>query len=1128
MATLALAAAGAAIGNAAITGTVLGLSGAAWGWMIGTTLGSYLFAPTYRSEGPRLSDMKISGGGYGVGIPHVYGAARVNGNVIWASELIETTTTEEVGGKGGGGTEVTTYSYSANIAVGVCEGPVDCIRRIWANGKLIYDVTNTVGQVDDQVISPQNIAIYLGGETQTADPVMQAALGAANVPAYRGLAYVVFEGLQLEKFGNRIPKFDFEIGSGGIINAAWDYVSEGLVTSPDLVNWSPSFPATATETVMGVLSNDNDTFSAWIEYFQASPYESGVRFYRSTDGGQTWVEGETEASWSTNDTKYFSYECRNWIYHDSKYILVTRADDPIGTDGQYMNVLTSTDGLNYSRAGNVMRTGSVNANDKTLDFFYSPLLGKYVGLATDGSSNWFYSGTTLTNLTEVYDATWSLATVASLVEFKNKFYFATVNNSGVVKVYESADLINWAEVYSVPETANSLYYVYLIANSQKLIINYCGYDDGEASFYCGVRSSTDGQNWSDRITLEFYEPSTIVAPRWNGQHFICADIYNTPGQNRVWFSSNGQDWTTYDPGAEFNQGLDRFAFIGSACGTGALPLSTTVGSICAHVGLGANDIDTSAIQSISVSGYVVANQMTARAAIEPLLAAYNVDAYESDGKVVFLPKLDGYVGEAIGTDALGASLSDESFEDYVRISRTQTLELPNEVVVRYVDRDLDYDANQQYARRIAGSSEHVLTLEMPLVLTATEAAQLANNVLYRAWSQRDEFSFSTTHRYSAYEPTDIVFVPYGGENRRVRIVKKEESGALINWSGVSEDLSVYQQIATGAAGGGTTPAIITRAETDLMVFETPVLRDQDDYLQLTVLAGGTTPDPWPGGALYIVGKDAQALQVALGPLPARAITGRLLTDLDPVSDPISADFDLVSTFDVQVPWGTLESRTSEEVLAGFNTCVIQRADGTVEVLGFQTATLTAPGQYTLSSLLRRIRQNSSFSGASAGDKFALLKQSTTKLIGMQLQDVGAEFEFAGPRYGLALSEAATQLITLTGMSKKPLSPIEVVGSRDGSGNLEISWTRRTRIGGSWATGENGPVSEAAEAYEVDIYSNASPPTVLRTLTSASPTVTYAIADQITDFGSPAPASVDVVVYQLSAFIGRGYPAAATV
>src|SRR5690606_16238050 len=35
--------------------------------------------------------------------------------------------------------------------------------------------------------------------------------GAENAPAYRGLAYVVFERMPLEAFGNRVPQLAFEV-----------------------------------------------------------------------------------------------------------------------------------------------------------------------------------------------------------------------------------------------------------------------------------------------------------------------------------------------------------------------------------------------------------------------------------------------------------------------------------------------------------------------------------------------------------------------------------------------------------------------------------------------------------------------------------------------------------------------------------------------------------------------------------------------------------------------------------------------------------------------------------------------------------------------------------------------------
>ena len=52
---------------------------------------------------------------------------------------------------------------------------------------------------------------YTGSESQTPDPLIVAKEGADNAPAYRGLAYVVFERLPLADFGNRIPQLSFEV-----------------------------------------------------------------------------------------------------------------------------------------------------------------------------------------------------------------------------------------------------------------------------------------------------------------------------------------------------------------------------------------------------------------------------------------------------------------------------------------------------------------------------------------------------------------------------------------------------------------------------------------------------------------------------------------------------------------------------------------------------------------------------------------------------------------------------------------------------------------------------------------------------------------------------------------------------
>lgn len=106
---------------------------------------------------------------------------------------------------------------------------------------------------------------------------------------------------------------------------------------------------------------------------------------------------------------------------------------------------------------------------------------------------------------------------------------------------------------------------------------------------------------------------------------------------------------------------------------------------------------------------------------------------------------------------------------------------------------------------------------------------------------------------------------------------------------------------------------------------------------------------------------------------------------------------------------------------------------------------------------------------------------------------------------------------------KPFAPVHVKATRS-NGDVAITWVRRTRIGGDGWEAPDVPLSEDTERYEVDVLDGAA---VVRTLASATPSVTYTAAQQSADFGAPR-AKVDVRVYQLSASYGRGTARAASV
>ena len=222
MATLVLSAVGASIGGslaAGFLGTALGVAGGYAGGLLGGSIDRALgIAPSRRLEGPRLGDLSVQSSAYGQTVPLVYGTMRVAGNVIWSTGLRETRQedTQSAGGKGGGGsvTQVT-YTYSVSCAVAVAGRPIHDIGRVWADGKLLRDGSGSLA-------APGVMRVHTGREDQAPDPLIEALEGMGNTPAYRGLAHVVFEDLQLAEYANRIPNLTFEViaDPGGTVSLA--------------------------------------------------------------------------------------------------------------------------------------------------------------------------------------------------------------------------------------------------------------------------------------------------------------------------------------------------------------------------------------------------------------------------------------------------------------------------------------------------------------------------------------------------------------------------------------------------------------------------------------------------------------------------------------------------------------------------------------------------------------------------------------------------------------------------------------------------------------------------------------------------------------------------------------------
>ena len=204
MGELILTPVGGIIGAAAFPNGINLFGQSISGATIGQSLGRYagraidhaLLPPV---EAPRIKSLHVMESREGAALPKVYGRMRVGGQVIWASRFKEARR-EDVASKGG--PKTIAYSYSVSFAVALCQGPITRIDRVWANGEILplRDLTWRV---------------YPGTPDQLPDPLIEAIEGSGLAPAYRDTAYIVFEDLPLDAFGNRLPQMSFEVVRAG-------------------------------------------------------------------------------------------------------------------------------------------------------------------------------------------------------------------------------------------------------------------------------------------------------------------------------------------------------------------------------------------------------------------------------------------------------------------------------------------------------------------------------------------------------------------------------------------------------------------------------------------------------------------------------------------------------------------------------------------------------------------------------------------------------------------------------------------------------------------------------------------------------------------------------------------------
>ena len=743
---------------------VAGPAGIQYGMAIGSMAGGLLMPDQIGIQdqtGPRLQNLKTTTSSYGSPIANVYGAYRIGGNLIWANDIKEVKHIEEVEvGKGGSETyDVITYSYSIDMAIGLCEGPVSNINKIWADSVLIYDI-NQGGFADGYYNSEESsggISIYLGTSTQTPNWLLQA--NNPDSPAYRNLCYLVFDTFQLEKYGNRIPNITCEVIKSD---------SKTVATLPPIVapaHWH------VFSSILGINGTTLNTLAARYDNYYINMYTNHYTYDVSISKYMGIVNRYNISQVTCNEGTDEEFICSM----DHRQIM-----KGISLDGYtYIGVLTEA---SENRTAIYIRSNIIDdccLPYSPVFFFDSINTGLYKNycsffaissssiyiLDNVGKKLYYINSNSVENSIDTY---YDETSGTEIAYFDNIIYVESFTMDNIIINKYALDLIHIEEII-IPRDNVDIY-----GNSE--FLTGCFTVD-----YNGIHI-IKGYRY---IKLNFdYEIIRDIALISVISH--TADKYFKDG---IMYELSNGDISILVPESEWLDSIIYRQYVDYSDSDGEL-LSSIVEDLLLKSNIEQAEFDLSEGDEIIVQGFVVINQMNARSAISTLQSIYLFDLIEEDFKIKL--KLRG----RDPTNSISNFILDDNKENF-SISKIIDTELPKKITVSYSNKYADYQTSSQSTIRIEGNSDNNVSLELPIVFTDNEAKQLVEKLMYSTWYGKLSIIFKIPYT-DTLKVSDVITITNNKITYIVRIIGITLAiNNILEITSINENSSSYESTAIG-------------------------------------------------------------------------------------------------------------------------------------------------------------------------------------------------------------------------------------------------------------------------------------------------------------------------------------------
>ena len=538
---------------------------------------------------------------------------------------------------------------------------------------------------------------------------------------------------------------------------------------------------------------------------------------------------------------------------------------------------------------------------------------------------------------------------------------------------------------------------------------------------------------------------------------------------------------------------------------GVADAAGTIRQICADFGFAKHEIGG---LGAVVTGITAQAGNSPRSILESLQPAMLFDVVEGAENIRFQRR--GGAQIAVTADQLVRG-DGEPWQ----ITRAQETELPQAVELSYGEVSTDDQPGMVRATWGDTAIDRIQTFSLPVVMPSARAQALADIALNEIWTAREAAELSLPPSMMRVEAGDVLVVEgMHGQWRVASITDGSVRQARVaRFDGAIYTTGRYERRSKFPVGTSPEGAHGSALATPLPLFlDLPLLKDDHDpdagyfAAYMRPIRMGIAAYRSPSTTNFTLDR-VLSLPAITGVTTAALPAGPLWT------------WDMASVLEVELKHGKLESLDDLSVTSGHNAIALEQPSGEWEIVQFANAELIRTRRYRLTRLLRGQRGSEHAVGAplAAGARFVLLDAGVVQTT-LTAASVGQPLTWrVGPADALVGDKVfGEHTFTYTAKARRPYSPVHLAAKGNG-GDVDLSWRRRSRLGYGAFNRPTTPLGEDAEAYEIDILDGA---TVVRTLTSSTPAITYSAADQTADFGGPQ-ASLTFNVYQISGQYGRG-------